>query len=112
MYWHGWLAPGKPDITFNRGLVYHISPWLSSVFLAELVGIRVQVTEESYTSKANLLDLDPLPVRNNGDERHTFSGKRIKRGLYRASDGSTINANLELYPTPRNGAVPTKTGSG
>ena len=63
-------------------------------YKAELVGIIVKVTEESYTSKASLLDLDPLPVRNNGDEKHTFSGKRIKRGLYRASNGREINADI------------------
>ncbi|HKF37982.1 MAG TPA: RNA-guided endonuclease TnpB family protein, partial [Ktedonobacteraceae bacterium] len=50
--------------------------------------------EESYTSQASLLDLDPLPVRKNGDETmYTFSGKRIKRGLYRASNGREINAD-------------------
>jgi IS605 OrfB family transposase len=66
-------------------------------YKAELVGIRVKVTEESYTSKASLLDLDPLPVRdqdNNGNEQHIFSGKRIKRGLYRASDGRELNADI------------------
>jgi len=65
-------------------------------YKAELVGITVEVTEESYTSKASLLDLDPLPVHdsNNGDEKHTFSGKRIKRGLYRASDGRKLNADI------------------
>jgi putative transposase len=63
-------------------------------YKAELVGVTVKVTEESYTSKASLLDLDPLPVRNNGDEKHTFSGKRVKRGLYRASNGQYINADI------------------
>src|SRR5216684_1204359 len=63
-------------------------------YKAELVGITVKATEESYTSKASLLDLDPLPVRKNGDEKHTFSGKRVKRGLYRASDGRYINAAI------------------
>ncbi len=64
-------------------------------YKAELVGIRVEVTEESYTSKASLLDLDPLPVRKNGDDtKHTFSGKRVKRGLYRASNGRYINADI------------------
>lgn len=64
-------------------------------YKAEQVGITVKITEESYTSKASLLDLDPLPVRdpNNGNKKHTFSGKRIKRGLYRASDGRLINAD-------------------
>jgi putative transposase len=63
-------------------------------YKAELGGITVKITEESYTSKASLLDLDPLPVRTNGDEKHTFSGKRVTRGLYRASDGRKINADI------------------
>ncbi len=63
-------------------------------YKAELVGITVKVTEESYTSKASLLDLDPLPVRNESGEKHTFSGKRVKRGLYRASDGRKLNADI------------------
>src|SRR2546421_9306589 len=63
-------------------------------YKAELVGIRVEVREESYTSTASLLDLDPLPVGKSGGEKHTFSGKRIKRGLYRASNGRYINADI------------------
>jgi IS605 OrfB family transposase len=65
-------------------------------YKVKLVGIRVEVTEESYTSKASLLDLDPLPVHdsNTGNEKHTFSGKRVKRGLYRAANGRSINADI------------------
>jgi putative transposase len=64
-------------------------------YKAKLVGIIVKITEESYTSKASFLDLDPLPVRKNGDEaKHTFSGKRLTRGLYRASNGRYINADI------------------
>src|SRR5579883_2888020 len=66
-------------------------------YKAELVGITVKVTEESYTSKASLLDLDRLPVhdsKSNDSEKPTFSGKRVKRGLYRASDGRKINADI------------------
>src|SRR6266487_3826438 len=63
-------------------------------YKAELVGIRVLITEESYTSKASFLDRDPLPVHNIGKEKYTFSGKRIKRGLYRASNGWLINADI------------------
>lgn len=64
-------------------------------YKAELVGIRVVLTEESYTSKASFLDRDPLPAygKTNG-AKPTFSGKRIKRGLYRASDGCLINADV------------------
>jgi len=64
-------------------------------YKAELVGITVKLTEESYTSKASFLDRDPLPVRKPNDEtKHTFSGKRVKRGLYRASNGRYINADI------------------
>jgi len=62
-------------------------------YKAELVGIKVIVTEESYTSQASLLDLDALPVYDRTD-KPKFSGKRIKRGLYRASDGRIINADI------------------
>lgn len=64
-------------------------------YKARLVGIRVEVTEESYTSKASFLDRDPLPVRTNGNkEKYSFSGKRVERGLYRASNGQYINADV------------------
>jgi len=63
-------------------------------YKAELAGITVILTEESYTSKASFLDRDPLPIRQPDDKtKHTFSGKRIKRGLYRTADGTLINAD-------------------
>jgi IS605 OrfB family transposase len=64
-------------------------------YKAELAGITVKITEESYTSKASFLDRDPLPVqRPNDDTKYTFSGKRVERGLYRASNGRYINADI------------------
>ncbi|GCF08016.1 RNA-guided endonuclease InsQ/TnpB family protein [Dictyobacter arantiisoli] len=64
-------------------------------YKAERVGIRVILTEESYTSKASFLDRDPLPTYKKGETtEHQFSGKRIKRGLYRAKDGRLINADI------------------
>ncbi len=63
-------------------------------YKAEQKGIRVVLTEESYTSKACFLDRDPLPTYQQGQENQpVFSGKRIERGLYRASDGRLINAD-------------------
>lgn len=51
--------------------------------------------EESYTSKSSFLDNDPLPEYNPEQSyTGTFSGKRIKRGLYKASDGTLINADV------------------
>ena len=63
-------------------------------YKAQQKGIRVVLTEESYTSKASFLDRDPLPMWKPGDETiHTFSGKRIERGLYRAADGTLVSAD-------------------
>jgi len=69
--------------------------------LCDKYGIHFVETEESYTSKASFLDADVLPVYSrsegfaNGEkpEGWTESGKRIKRGLYRATDGTRINAD-------------------
>ena len=63
-------------------------------YKAELVGIQVQITEESYTSKASFLDADPLPVYGAAGQLPAFSGRRVKRGLYRAADGRHINADV------------------
>jgi putative transposase len=66
-------------------------------YKAALVGITVEVTEESYTSKASFLDLDEIPVYHSGDEeQHIFSGKRIGRRnrLYRTKDGHKICADV------------------
>jgi putative transposase len=63
-------------------------------YKAELVGIQVIITEESYTSQASFLDRDDMPVYDPNDhQEHAFSGKRIKRGLYRAANGQAINAD-------------------
>ena len=58
-------------------------------------GIRFVLTEESYTSKADYLAEDPIPEYREGDaKRHVFSGRRIKRGLYRHYDGTITNADI------------------
>jgi putative transposase len=72
-------------------------------YKAQLVGIQVCITEESYTSKASFLDTDPLPIYHEQREQSpTFSGRRVKRGLYRAADGRHINADVNgAYNTMR-----------
>ena len=62
-------------------------------------GIALLETEESYTSKADFLAGDLMPVY--GKEEKTdegkavkFSGKRIRRGLYRHWDGTVSNADI------------------
>ncbi len=64
-------------------------------YKAKLVGIRVMVQEESYTSKASFLDLDPIPVSGEEDETSVkFSGKRVTRGMYQSKSGQEINADV------------------
>ena len=57
-------------------------------------GIKVVEQEESYTSKASFLDNDEIPVYKNIQTKPQFSGKRISRGLYKAKDGSLLNADV------------------
>ena len=61
------------------------------------MGIQVEVQEESYTSQASFVDLDPIPTYTpNDEEEHLFSGKRIGRRnrLYRTKDGRKICADV------------------
>jgi putative transposase len=63
-------------------------------YKAERHGIRVLITEESYTSKASFLDNDDIPVYGASDTKKTFSGKRIQRGLYRSNDGIIVTSDV------------------
>lgn len=63
--------------------------------LCEKYDMQYIEQEESYTSQANFLNLDFIPVYNpNEPYNGTFSGKRVKRGLYRTVDGVKLNADL------------------
>lgn len=59
-----------------------------------LRGIEVVEQEESYTSKASFVDCDKIPVWKNDGKKYSFSGKRIKRGMYKTKDGLIINADV------------------
>uniref|UniRef100_UPI003422152C IS200/IS605 family accessory protein TnpB-related protein n=1 Tax=Okeania sp. SIO2F4 TaxID=2607790 RepID=UPI003422152C len=49
-------------------------------YKAEMVGIKVILTEESYTSASSFIDNDLIPVYKKGQKNQvSFSGKRIKR---------------------------------
>jgi len=61
--------------------------------LCKRYGIKYVEQEESYTSKASFLDGDAIPVWNGTPQEVPFSGKRVTRGLYRASHGEILNAD-------------------
>ena len=56
-------------------------------YKAELIGIKVMITEESYTSKCSFIDSEPLV------KQAIYKGKRVKRGLFRSQEGVLINAD-------------------
>ena len=57
-------------------------------YKGKLVGIDVQTTEESYTSKIDHLALEPLK------RQEVYLGKRKKRGLFQSSVGKLLNADI------------------
>lgn len=64
-------------------------------YKAQLVGIKVVITEESYTSLASFLDGDSLPVYRTAEAKNAkFSGRRLKRGLYKSKIGVKFNADI------------------
>ena len=76
-------------------------------YKCEQKGIKVMLVEESYTSKASFLDLDPLPVYGK-DETPTFSGYRESRGLYkRKGVKERINADVNGSYNILRKAIPT-----
>lgn len=62
-------------------------------YQCELYGIDMIEQEESYTSKASFWDRDKIPVYGDS-KQYSFSGKRIKRGLYQTSSGKLLNADV------------------
>lgn len=64
-------------------------------YKAQAQGIHVIVREESYTSKASAWDNDVVPIHGKEvEDTMVFSGKRIKRGLYRTKHGKLLNADV------------------
>ena len=64
-------------------------------YLCKLYGLRFVEQEESYTSKSSFFDMDILPkFEADNSQTYSFSGKRIKRGLYQTSKGYILNADI------------------
>ncbi|MED3785598.1 transposase, partial [Geobacillus stearothermophilus] len=57
-------------------------------YKCEEVGIKVVLTEESYTSGTSFLDGE-APIKENYDKN-----RRIKRGLFKSNKGILINADV------------------
>ena len=66
-----------PHATFINQLIYK----------CQLAGIKVVTVGEAYTSKCSFADLEPIKKQT------TYLGKRVKRGLFRASSGRVYNCD-------------------
>ncbi|VEP17034.1 transposase [Hyella patelloides LEGE 07179] len=63
--------------------------------LCSRYGIEYIEQEESYTSKASFYDRDEVFVYNaDNPVKHKFSGRRIKRGLYRTKNKHLCNSDI------------------
>lgn len=63
-------------------------------YKAARLGIAVIIREESYTSQSSFIDGDFIPTYGSKPDDWRASGKRLNRGLYRASNGQLINADI------------------
>lgn len=90
--WNSGLKNGESKMgkKFNQ-IIRHI-PWRVLVdqitYKCAMRGIEVIEIEESYTSKTSVVDGE-LPHHHS-----SYAGKRIRRGMFRASDGTLINADI------------------
>ena len=57
-------------------------------FKCQKFGINFIINEESYTSKCSFLDLEPVC------KHETYLGKRVKRGLFRSSNKTYYNSDV------------------
>lgn len=63
-------------------------------YLSKLNGINFVTQEESYTSKSSFWDKDKIPIFGKEETQVKFSGRRIKRGLYKTKEGKILNADV------------------
>jgi len=69
-------------------------------------GVVFALQEESYTSRADFLSGDDIPVYGQEKGTPVFSGKRVHRGLYRSKDGTVLNADVNGAANILRKAVP------
>ena len=64
-------------------------------YLCEFYRIKYVDQEESYTSKASFFDMNIIPEYKEKDNiEYSFSGKRVRRGMYKTLKGYILNADV------------------
>ena len=83
------LIKGKDKKRINQSFVsIPISRFKEKIkYQLENIGCKVEIINESYTSKASFYDNDEMI-------KGKYSGERIKRGLYETHKGILVNADI------------------
>jgi putative transposase len=104
----GWKQQISLGTRTNQNFVFipHARFIQMLTYKAELVGLQVVVSEESYTSKCSFLDLEPV------GKHETHAGRRVARGLFRASTGHWLNADVNGAYNILRKVVPNAFGNG
>lgn len=86
----GWKQKSKMSKKVNQHFIGTPFEMLIGqlIYKAEDVGIIVELTEESYTSKIDHLANEPFGHKDN------YLGKRVHRGWFKSSTGKAINADV------------------
>ncbi len=105
----GWKQEVELGHVNNQSFV-QIPFWKFRRFLSHLCkkyGIEYGEITERYTSKASFLDRDDLPEYS-PEHSPAYSGKRVKRGLYRSACGRAVNADINAAANILRKAFPDK----
>jgi IS605 OrfB family transposase len=104
----GWKQAVKLGKRTNQNFVQipHARLIEMLTYKAQLVGIQAIMTEESYTSKCRFLDGEAVC------KHEQYVGRRIQRGLFRASDGRMINADVNGAYNILRKVIPNAFGNG
>jgi putative transposase len=89
-YNKGWKQDANTGKVNNQKFVQIPFTMLISMiqYKCELAGIKVETVCESHTSKCSFLDKEKI------GHHSKYIGRRVHRGLFKASNGQTINADV------------------
>lgn len=94
----GWKQSVNLGKKINQSftIIPHVNLIKMLIYKGKLQGIEVIVREESYTSRASFLSLDPIPSYGDDNAREIkFSGYRESRGMYKERGKKTrINSDI------------------
>ena len=81
------------DVCVDKALSLWYNEYIATIidqlsYKLRAAGIEMVVTEESYTSKCSFLDAEEICHHDK------YAGSRVKRGLFKASSGKAINADV------------------